>query len=62
MKKKYVVQLSKKKQEMIKKDLKTFFITELNLNDQEVQKELELAMNSKLTDLEDSIDINQYIN
>lgn len=61
MKKKYVIQLNENKQKQIKEDLKKYFKEDLNLTNQEIEEELELAMSSRLVDLEDSIDINQYI-
>lgn len=61
MKTKFIVQLDNQMQEQIKKDLKNFFKEELNLSDEEMEEQLELAMNSRLVDLEDSIDINSYV-
>lgn len=61
MKTKFIVQLDNQIQEQIKKDLKTFFKEELSLTDEEMEEQLELAMNSRLVDLEDSIDINSYV-
>lgn len=62
MKTKYIIQLSNDKQENIKKDLEVFFREELDLTKQEIKDEMELAMSGRLIDLEDSIDINQYMN
>lgn len=61
MKTKYVIQLNDCEQNQIKKDLKIFFKNELGLVDEELENELDLAMSSRLIDLEDSIDINPYI-
>lgn len=61
MKTKYVIQLDNCEQIQIKKDLKDFFENELDLTDEEIKDELDLAMSSRLSDLEDSIDISPYI-
>lgn len=62
MQTKFIAQLDKYKQNQIKQDLKFFLKEELELTDKEMEKELELAMSSRLSDLKESIDINPYIN
>lgn len=62
MQTKFIAQLDKYKQNQIKQDLKFFLKEELELTDEEMEKELELAMSSRLSDLKESIDINPYIN
>lgn len=53
----YVSQLNGDLQSLIKKELTLFFKNDLNLNKDNIIKELELAMNSRVSDLEDTIDI-----
>lgn len=62
MKTKFIIQLDESIQKQIRNDLNLFFKEELELKDEEISKELELAMSGRLVDLENSIDINCYIN
>lgn len=55
----YVSQLDNHLQKTIKNLLTHFFENELELNREETKQELELAMNSRLSDLEDTIDISR---
>lgn len=61
MKNKFIIQLNNQTQKQIEIDLKRYFKIDLNLNDEELKEELELAMSGRLVDLEDSINIYQYI-
>lgn len=58
----YVSQLNSNLQLKIKNQLTNFFLEELELNQEDVDKELELAMNSRVSDLEDTIDIKKILN
>lgn len=60
MKNLYVSQLSNQSQKAIKTDLINTF-NELNFSPSELEEALENALDSKLTDLEDTIDITPYI-
>lgn len=53
----YVSQLELNLQTKIKNQLIDFFNNELELNESDLKVELELAMNSRISDLEDTIDI-----
>lgn len=57
----YVAQLEPELQTKIKNHLIDFFKEELELNEEELNEELELAMNSRVSDLEDTIDINKIL-
>lgn len=59
---KYITQLDKKLQIKIEEKLLSYFETELELSPDDVEIELELAMNSRIYDLEDTININEIIN
>jgi hypothetical protein len=60
MKNQFISTLSNETQENIKKDLILAF-TELELTQEEIQETLENALNSRLSDLEDTININKYL-
>jgi len=62
MKNKYIIQLDSNYQIEIRNKLHLFFKKDLDLLDKEIEKELELAMNSRLSDIEEIIDITKYIN
>lgn len=57
----YVLQLDNSLQLKIKKELTKFFEDELSLEQWEVEKELELAMSSRVSDLENTINIIELI-
>ncbi|MFS1518533.1 hypothetical protein V1503_19030 [Bacillus sp. SCS-151] len=60
MKTMYVNQLSNETQEQIKNDL-IQALSQLQLDTEELNESIEDAMNSRLVDLEDTIDIKKYI-
>lgn len=57
----YVSQLDFDLQSSIKKELIDFFIEELDLNEAHSKEELDLAMNSRVSDLEDTINIKKIL-
>jgi len=57
----YVRQLKQELQIKIKDQLIIFFKEDLDLNDDELKNVLELAMNSRINDLEDTIDIKKIL-
>lgn len=57
----YVSQLNNDLQKKIKDHLTKFYLNELELNEDEIKYELELAMNSRVNDLEDTIDIKKIL-
>lgn len=62
MKSLYIFQLKNSLQSDIQSRLIKYYKEELNLNEDEIKTELELAMSSRLSDLEDSIDVNAIMN
>lgn len=58
----YVVQLKDDLQVKIKNELIFYFKDELGLDEEEIKSELELAMSSRVNDLEDTINIKEIIN
>ena len=61
MRKLYVSQLDNHLQKIIKDHLTHFYLNELELNEEEIKHELELAMNSRVSDLEDTINIKKIL-
>lgn len=61
-KNRYIIQLEIELQNIIKSKLISYYKEELELGKEDIEIELEMAMNSRLIDLEDTIDINQLIN
>lgn len=61
MRKLYVSQSDDNLQKIIKDHLIQFYKIELELNEDEIKEELELAMNSRLHDLEDTINIKKIL-
>ena len=57
----YVSQLDNHLQKKIKDHLTHFYINELELNEEDIKYELELAMNSRVSDLEDTINIKKIL-
>lgn len=57
----YVSQLDNHLQKIIKDHLIQFYKIELELNEEDIKDELELAMNSRLHDLEDTINIKKIL-
>lgn len=57
----YISQLDNHLQKKIKDHLTQFYINELELKEEEIKYELELAMNSRVNDLEDTIDIKKIL-
>lgn len=62
MRKLYVSQLTTQMQNKIKNDLIKYFKEDLELNEIHMQIELEMAMSSRVSDLEDTINIEYIIN
>ncbi|MED1303105.1 hypothetical protein ACW4EZ_25275 [Bacillus toyonensis] len=60
MKTNYISQLSKETQELILNDLKNE-LAKLGLNKEEFLEVIDNAMNSRLCDLEDTINVNKYL-
>lgn len=60
MKNKYIIQLNDKLQNEIEVKLRQFYKEELDLTEQEIEEELELAMSGRIIDLEETIDISQF--
>ncbi|HDR7461842.1 TPA: hypothetical protein QCX54_000338 [Bacillus toyonensis] len=60
MKTNYIFQLSKETQELILNDLKNE-LAKLGLNKEEFLEAIDNAMNSRLCDLEDTINVNKYL-
>ncbi|EJS16929.1 MULTISPECIES: hypothetical protein [Bacillus cereus group] len=60
MKTNYISQLSKETQELILNDLKNE-LAKLGLNKEEFLEAIDNAMNSRLCDLEDTINVNKYL-
>ncbi|AKR34230.1 hypothetical protein P4K49_02420 [Bacillus cereus] len=60
MKTSYIFQLSKETQELILNDLKNE-LAKLGLNKEEFLEAIDNAMNSRLCDLEDTINVNKYL-
>lgn len=58
----FISQLEESLQYKIKNQLINYFRKELELNEEELKVELELAMASRVSDLEDTIDIKKIIN
>lgn len=58
----YIIQLPIDLQKKIKDELIKYFKVELDLQDENVEQELELAMSSRVGDLEDTINIKKIIN
>ena len=61
MRGKYIIELDDILQVQIKEKLFAFYREELELSDEEIEEELERAMNSRLGDLEDTIDVSAYL-
>lgn len=61
MKTKYINQLPLHTQQSIKADI-IHSLSELNLSHSELLEALENAMSSRIIDLEDTININKYLN
>lgn len=57
----YVFQLEQDLQTKIENQLIHFFKEELDLNEKDLKIELELAMSSRISDLEDTINIKEVL-
>lgn len=57
----YVLELESDLQTKIKSHLIDFFKNDLDLNEAALSEELELAMHSRVSDLEDTIDIKKIL-
>lgn len=62
MRKLYISQLEDDLQLKIKSELIKYFKENLELSEEDEKIELELAMSSRVSDLEDTININKVIN
>lgn len=60
MKTTYICQLPQQTQDAIKNDVETHLISE-GLNGQELQDAVQNALNGRLADLEETIDISKYL-
>lgn len=60
MKTTYICQLPQQTQNAIRTDIETYFISE-GLSGQELQDAVQDALNGRLADLEETIDISKYL-